>query len=265
MKIYSYYPEALNFQIDTFEELKENLGYLTDEELKLVEKAYEKAEKLHRNSTPRKSSGKPYITHPLTVASVLASYHGNYKLICAALLHDTVEDTEYTIEKLAEDFGEDIAQIVDTVTKISAAKDGILDKAAASDATHRKILESVSKYGINGIYGIIVKLVDRFDNIQSLDCFREEKRYRIADETLHVYVPLARISGIYEAKDFLENAALLNLDFENFEKYYKERKNIIEAASVLCDDFCKIASEILSEKNISFNFNLKVKVKEYIL
>lgn len=258
-KIYYYYPEAENFQIDIFEELKANLGYLADEELKLVEKAYEKAEKLHKNSLNRVSNNKPYITHPLTVANIIASYHGNYKLVCAALLHDTVEDTDYKIEQLAENFGYDIAAIVDTTTKIGAAKDGIIDKDAARDATHRKILESVSKYGINGIYGIILKIADRLDNVQSLDGFREEKRYRIANETLHIYVPLARISGIYEAKDFLENASLFNIDQENFIKYYQLRKNIIKSADVLCNEFCTLAEEILEEKGISFKFNLKIK------
>lgn len=258
-KIYSYYPEMQSFQIDTFEELKANLGYLTLEELELVERAYIKAEKLHRISPPRKSSNKPYITHPLSVANIIASYKGNYKLVCAALLHDTVEDTEYTIEQLADDFGDDIAEIVDTVTKISAAKDGIKDKDAARDATHRKILESVSKYGINGIFGILLKIADRLDNIQSLDCFKEEKRIRIASETLHVYVPLARISGVYEAKDFMENAALFNLDPENFVKYHGLRKNIIKSSEVLCNEFCALAEEILFEKGITFDFNIKIK------
>lgn len=258
-KIYSYYPEAENFQIDTFEELKDNLFYLTDEELKLVEKAYEKAANLHKNSEPRISSNKPYITHPLTVANIIASYHGNCEMICAALLHDTVEDTEYTLEQLANDFGDNIAAIVDTVTKIGTAKEGISDKNAAKDATHRKILESVSKYGIYGIFGILLKIADRFDNIQSLDGFREEKRHRIADETLHIYVPLARISGVYEAKDFLENAALFNLDPENFDKYYLIRKDIIASSEILCNEFCELAGEILQEKNINFSFEIKIK------
>lgn len=258
-KLYRYYPEAEKFQIDTFEELIDNLQYLTPNEMSVVEKAYEKAEYYHRNSKPRVATGKPYITHPLSVANLVASYQGNYKLICGALLHDTVEDTEYTIREVEEDFGKDIAEIVDTVTKISTAKEGIDDKDAARDATHRKILESVSKYGINGIYGIMLKIADRIDNIQSLDGFKESKKIRIATETMHIYVPLARISGIYEAKDFLENASLMNIDPKGFEKFYYLRQDIIEASSILYNEFCEVAADLLSSKNIEFDFELKIK------
>ena len=258
-KIYEYYPESEKFQVDTFEKLLCNLQYLTPNEISLVEKAYEKAEKLHRDSKPRVATGKPYITHPLSVTNLLASYRANYKIICAALLHDTVEDTDYTVREVEEGFGKDIAEIVDTVTKISTAKDGITDKDQARDATHRKILESVNKYGINGIYGIMVKIADRIDNIQSLDGFREDKKIRIASETLHIYVPLARISGIYDAKDFLENASLMNMNPEQFDKFYKLRKDIVDASDVLCNEFCELAADILTEKNISFKFESKVK------
>ena len=258
-KLYTYYPEAEMFQIDTFEDLKKNLWYLSKDELSLVEKAYEKAEYLHRTSPNRVATGKPYITHPLSVANLVASYQANYKLICASLLHDTVEDTDYKISEVEEDFDVCIAEIVDTVTKISMAKEGITDKDKARDATHRKIIESVSKYGINGIYGIMLKIADRIDNIQSLDGFREEKKFRIASETMHIYVPLARISGVYEAKDFLENASLMNMYPDIFDEYYKKRELIIDAAEVLCNEFYNLALDILDAKHISFEFEIKVK------
>lgn len=253
--ISDFYPEIKTFNISSFEELKSALS-LKKEELDLVEKAYEIAEEYHRKYSPPRHSGEPYITHPLSVAYILAKFGADCNTICAGLLHDIVEDTPYTLEELANDFNNDIAEIVDVVTKINN-KD---DKKAAKDATHRKILESVKKYGINGLKGTLVKLADRIHNIQTLNVFnKESKRIDIANETMNIYVPLARRYGIYEAKDFLSDSAFYYLEPENFEKYYKLRNIIKSNSKDICDELYNLIKEETSNKIINLDYVHKVK------
>lgn len=253
--ISDFYPEIKTFNISCFEELKGVLN-LKKEELDLIEKAYELAEKYHDKYSKPRHSGEPYITHPLSVAYILAKFGADCNTICAGLLHDLVEDTPYTLENLSNDFNDDIAQIVDVVTKINNK----VDKNEAKDATHRKIIDSVRIYRLNGLKGILVKLADRIHNIQTLNVFKNKsKRIEIAKETMDIYVPLSRRFGIYEAKDFLSDAAFYYLDPENFEKYYMLRNNIKINAKDICDELYSLVVNETIDKIENLNYVCKVK------
>ena len=252
--ISDYYPEVKTFNISSFEELKKVLHFNKDE-LDLMEKAYEKAEKFHSKYNPPRKAGEPYITHPLSVAYILAKFGADCNTICAGLLHDVVEDTPCTLEELANEFNEDIAQIVDVVTKINN-KDDI---NGSKDATHRKILEGVRKYGINGLRAILVKLADRIHNIQTLSVFNESKRIDIANETMSIYVPLARRYGIYEVKDFLSDSSFYYLEPLKFEEYYNLRQMIKRNSKDICDELYALVKDELSNKIVNIDYIYKVK------
>lgn len=252
--ISDFYPEVKTFNISSFEELEKVLCF-NKEELDLIKKAYEKAQKLHNKYNPPRKSGKPYITHPLSVAYILAKFGADCNTICAGLLHDVVEDTPCTLEELANEFNEDIAQIVDVVTKINNKDDVIGSK----DATHRKILEGVKKYGINGLKAILVKLSDRIHNIQDLNVFDESKRISIANETMSIYVPLARRFGIYEVKDFLSDSAFYYLEPLQFETYYNLRQAIKQDSKDICNELYSLIKDECINKIIDIEYICKVK------
>lgn len=165
-----------------------------------IERAYRFAKRAHQGV--RRRSGEPYIMHPIAVARIIISELGlGSTSICAALLHDVVEDTEYTREDIAMAFGEKIASIVDGLTKISG---GIFGNNAVLEAENfRKLLLSMS----TDVRVILVKMADRLHNMRTLWSLRPEKQIKIAHETLYVYAPLAHRLGLYKIKDELENLA----------------------------------------------------------
>ncbi len=166
----------------------------------LIKKAYDLANELHKNQ--HRQTGEPYIIHPLNVAIILAELHAGPATICAGLLHDTVEDTFETAEDLEKSFGEDIASIVEGVTKISQMKFATLEQKQAEN--HQHMLIAMAK----DIRVIIVKLADRLHNIRTLGALPQEKQKRIANETLEIYAPLAHKLGMFQIKAELEDTAL---------------------------------------------------------
>lgn len=166
----------------------------------LIKKAFMLAESLHEGQF--RQSGEAYIIHPLNVAIILAELHAGPATICAGLLHDTVEDTEETGEDLAKTFGEDIASIVDGVTKLSQMKFATLEQKQAEN--HQHMLLAMAK----DIRVIVVKLADRLHNIRTLGSLNNEKQVRIAQETLEIYAPLAHKLGMFKIKAELEDTAL---------------------------------------------------------
>ncbi|MGH3366972.1 MAG: HD domain-containing protein, partial [Nocardioidaceae bacterium] len=150
-------------------------------DLGIIERAYLIAERHHRNQN--RKSGDPYITHPLAVATILAELGMTPPTLCAALLHDTVEDTSYTLDALRADFGDEIALLVDGVTKLDKVKYG--DTAQAE--TIRKMVVAMAK----DIRVLMIKLADRLHNMRTLRYLRQEKQERVAHETLEIYAPLA--------------------------------------------------------------------------
>ncbi|RZT11870.1 GTP pyrophosphokinase [Kribbella sp. VKM Ac-2569] len=170
-------------------------------DLGMIERAYRTAEKYHTGQM--RKSGDAYITHPLAVATILAELGMTATTLCAALLHDTVEDTPYTVEDLTRDFGEEIAMLVDGVTKLDKVRYG----ESAQAETIRKMVVAMSK----DIRVLVIKLSDRLHNMRTLGSLRQEKQERIARETLEIYAPLAHRLGMNTIKWELEDLAFSTL------------------------------------------------------
>jgi GTP pyrophosphokinase len=175
---------------------------------KVVERAYEVAAHYHRDQ--RRRSGEPYITHPLAVATILAELGMTAPTLAAALLHDTVEDTEYSLDALREDFGDEIARLVDGVTKLDRVKYG--DASAAE--TVRKMVVAMAR----DIRVLVIKLADRLHNMRTLRWLPPEKQEKKARETLEIYAPLAHRLGMNTVKWELEDLAFATL----YPKMYDE-------------------------------------------
>ncbi|MDA3145908.1 bifunctional (p)ppGpp synthetase/guanosine-3',5'-bis(diphosphate) 3'-pyrophosphohydrolase [Leucobacter sp. UCMA 4100] len=182
-------------------------------DLALIERAYEVAERWHRDQVRR--SGEPYITHPVAVAQILAELGVAPVAIAAALLHDTVEDTDYSLETLTEDFGEEIAMLVDGVTKLDKVKYG--DSAQAE--TVRKMIIAMSK----DIRVLVIKLADRLHNARTWGFVNPDSAKRKAAETLEIYAPLAHRLGIQSMKTELEDLSFAVLK----PKLYGEIQNLV--------------------------------------
>jgi GTP pyrophosphokinase len=170
-------------------------------DLALLERAYTTAEHYHREQ--RRKSGDPYITHPLAVTSILADIGMTEATLCAALLHDTVEDTAYTLEEVRRDFGDEVAELVDGVTKLDKVKYG--DSAQAE--TIRKMIVAMSR----DIRVLVIKLADRLHNMRTLRFVKQETQERKARETLDIFAPLAHRLGMNTIKWELEDLSFATL------------------------------------------------------
>ena len=177
-------------------------------DIRLIERAYESAAYWHRDQKRR--SGDPYITHPLAVATILAELGMNTETICAALLHDTVEDTPYTLTELRGEFGEDIAALVDGVTKLDKVKYG----ESAEAETVRKMVVAMSR----DIRVLVIKLADRLHNMRTLRYLPREKQERKSREVLEIYAPLAHRLGMNTVKWELEDLAFATLYPKRFDE-----------------------------------------------
>jgi len=166
-----------------------------------IKKAYEVAARMHEGQ--KRKSGDPYITHPLAVATILAELGMTAPTLCAALLHDTVEDTPYTIEELRRDFGDEVVHLVDGVTKLDKVKYG----DSAQSETIRKMVVAMAR----DIRVLVIKLADRLHNMRTLRYLRQDKQERIARETLEIYAPLAHRLGMNTIKWELEDLAFATL------------------------------------------------------
>ena len=198
-----------------FSELKEELSqYLSDEQIDIVHEAYLFAEKAHEPQ--KRSSGEPYITHPTTVALLLAKSRMDYQSIAAALLHDVLEDTEMPKEALAERFGEEVADLVDGVSKLTQIN--FETRAEAQAANFRKMMMAMAQ----DIRVILIKLADRLHNMRTLGHLPPAKRHRIAKETLDIYAPIANRLGMRVFRDEFYELG--------FQMLYPLRYNIIKNA-----------------------------------
>ena len=177
-------------------------------DIRLIERAYETAAYWHRDQ--KRLSGDPYITHPLAVATILAELGMNTDTICAALLHDTVEDTPYSLTELRGEFGEDIAALVDGVTKLDKVKYG----ESAEAETVRKMVVAMSR----DIRVLVIKLADRLHNMRTLRYLKREKQERKSREVLEIYAPLAHRLGMNTVKWELEDLAFQTLYPKRFDE-----------------------------------------------
>ena len=185
-------------------------------DLSKILSAYQLAEKAHAGQ--KRSSGEPYIIHPLAVADILLDLGMDTDTICVGLLHDVVEDTEYTLDDIRKKFGQDVAMLVDGVTKLNRIP--IFDKEQQQAENVRKILLAMS----HDIRVMIIKLADRIHNMRTLKFLPPEKQRRIALETMNVYAPIAHGLGIRTVKDELEDLAFYYLD----SYAYSEIEHIME-------------------------------------
>ena len=167
-------------------------SYQTDADLAKIKKAYACAEKAHSGQV--RISGEAYIIHPLNVAYILTGLHLDDETICAALLHDVVEDTCATLEEMDAEFGRNIMELIDGVTKLGRIE--YMSKEDVKLENYRKMFLAMAK----DIRVIMIKLADRLHNMRTLKCMREDKRRRIAKETIEVYAPLANRLGISSIK-----------------------------------------------------------------
>ncbi len=181
-----------------FEGLKQKITeYLPPQEVKRVEAAFVLAKQAHEGQM--RSSGDPYITHPVAVAGILANMRMDHETLMGALLHDVIEDTNYSKEDLAGEFGEVVAELVEGVSKLDKIQ--FRSKKEAQAENFRKMMMAM----VEDIRIILIKLADRTHNMRTLGSLRPDKRRRIARETLEIYAPIAHRLGIHEIKNELED------------------------------------------------------------
>ena len=202
-------------------------------DLAVVERAYAVAEKAH--SGQKRKSGEPYITHPVAVAQILADLGIGPKTVAAALLHDTVEDTDYALEDLRRDFGDEIAMLVDGVTKLDKLKYG--DSAQAE--TVRKMVIAMSK----DIRVLLIKLADRLHNARTWGFVPADTASRKARETLEIYAPLAHRLGIQALKLELEDLSFAVL----YPKLYVEIENLVRQRTPKREEFVQSVINAVTE------------------
>lgn len=218
----------------------------------IIEKAYRFAKAAHKGA--RRRSGEPYILHPIAVARIVISELGlGSTSICAALLHDVVEDTEFTRDDIEANFGPKIANIVEGLTKISG---GILGAKSSLQAENfRKLLLSMS----NDIRVVLIKMADRLHNMRTLGSLRPDKQLKIAGETLYVYAPLAHRLGLFKIKTELEDLAFR---YEHPQKYAEIMAKISESESNrkrIVEEFVAPVRKRLDEAG--YRYEIKARVK----
>ena len=192
-------------------------------DLRDIERAYGIAEYHHRDQTRR--SGDPYITHPLAVAQILAEFGMPPATLVAALLHDTVEDTEYSLDQLRADFGDEVAALVDGVTKLDKVTYG----QASQAETVRKMVVAMAR----DIRVLVIKLADRLHNMRTMRFLPMEKQEKKARETLEIYAPLAHRLGMNTIKWELEDLAFAIL----YPKMYDEIVRLVAERAPSRDEF----------------------------
>lgn len=238
---------------DKFQELLN--GYLNSnhrKKVEIIERAFKFAKEAHKGI--RRRSGEPYILHPIAVARIVSQEIGlGSTSICAALLHDVVEDTEYTVEDIENHFGKKIASIVDGLTKISGGIFG--DQASAQAENFRRLLLTMSE----DIRVILIKMADRLHNMRTLGSMLPSKQYKIAGETLYIYAPLAHRLGLFAIKTELEDLAF---KYEHPEAYNQIKQKIAETEESRQQIYNNFAKPIVAKlKELGFDFEMKARVK----
>lgn len=224
---------------------------LTKDDKKLIRKAFDLAVDAHKDQ--RRKTGEPYIFHPIEVAKIVADEIGlGATSIAAALMHDVVEDTDYTLEDIKEIFGEKIARIIDGLTKIS-----VLNKQDVSiqSENYKKLLLTLSE----DVRVILIKIADRLHNMRTLESMNEDKQLKIASETIFIYAPLAHRMGLYNIKSELED---LSLKYTIPEEYYSIERKLQESnqeREKYIEDFTEIINEKLQEEGLEFDIKGRSK------
>lgn len=223
--------------------LDEIQSYLPGCNTRIVEKAYEWAARLHDGQF--RKSGEPYLSHPIEVAYILTQMKLDLPTIAAGLLHDAVEDSQISIDEIKREFGEEVAFIVDGVTKLKNIP-GSIDKISKQAENLKKIILAMSK----DLRVILVKLADRLHNMRTLEYQPEHKRLRIAKETLEIYAPLAGRLGIDWIKCELEDLSFKYLYPEEYKRLKIEVEKRVKEAQDYVEEVKKILEDLLQKNNI---------------
>ncbi len=235
--------------------LKVSYTTLSDEDKKLIRKAFEVAVDAHK--TQRRKSGEAYIFHPIAVAKIVAQEIGlDATSIAAALLHDVVEDSDdYGINDIEQLFGETVARIVDGLTKISSlSKEQDMDVSLQAE-NFRKMLLTLN----DDVRVIIIKMADRLHNMQTMDAMRPDKQVKIASETLYIYAPLAHRIGLYNIKTDLEDLALKYTEPEVYNDILNKIKESKEEQDLYIEQFSGVIQKSLDKED--FDYTIKGRPK----
>ncbi len=230
-------------------------GYLKSnhrKKVEIIERAFSFAHEAHKGI--RRRSGEPYIMHPIAVAKIASQEIGlGSTSICAALLHDVVEDTDYTVEDIAQHFGPKIAQLVEGLTKISGGIFG--DKASMQAENFRKLLLTMSE----DIRVVLIKMADRLHNMRTLGSMAPNKRYKIAGETLYIYAPLAHRLGLFEIKTELED---LSFKYDHPDIYREISEKVMQTQqrrAAVYTDFAEPIKKKLDTLGIKYEAKARLK------
>src|SRR5690606_16999331 len=216
---------------------------LSEDDKKLIRLAFDTAVEAHKDQ--RRKTGEAYIFHPIAVAKIVASEIGlDATSIAAALLHDVVEDTRYTLEDIERMFGETVMKIVNGLTKISHLKK---DKDVSMQAENfRKMLLTLN----DDVRVIIIKIADRLHNMQTMEVMRPDKQLKIASETLYIYAPLAHRIGLYSIKSELEDLGLKYTEPEVYNEILTKIRESKEEQDEYINTFTKVIKENLDQENL---------------
>ena len=232
--------------------IKRTAGYLSPEEHHLIKKAFLLSEKAHQGQM--RKTGEPFIEHPVEVAMILADLHLDAHSIATGLLHDVVEDTSITLQKIKDDFGKSVAFLVDGVTKLSKIK--FKSNYEKESENIRKMFVSMGK----DVRVILVKLADRLHNMRTLTPLSEERKLRISQETLNIYAPLAGRLGLHFIKTELEDLSfkyiypeVYSSIFQQFEEETKDRNKYIKDVIVF------LTNELSKKTKIKFEIKGRTK------
>ena len=232
--------------------LKISYQSLSREDRKLIRLAFNTSVDAHKNQ--RRKSGEPYVFHPIAVAKIVASKIGlDATCIAAALLHDVIEDTEYSEKNIKELFGKKISKIVVGLTKISKlAKE---ENVSLQAENFRKMLLTLN----DDVRVILIKIADRLHNMQTLDSMTNEKQIKIASETLYIYAPIAHRIGLYDVKSELEDLGLKYTEPEMFNNIKNKIEQTKDEQDKYIKNFSRRISEKLRKENLKFKINGRPK------
>ena len=225
---------------------------LTDDDKKLIRQAFDVAVEAHKDQ--RRKSGEAYIFHPIAVAKIVASEIGlDATSIAAALLHDVVEDTAFSLDDIERLFGKTVARIVDGLTKISHLQH---DKDVSLQAENfRKMLLTLN----DDVRVIIIKIADRLHNMQTMDSMRTDKQEKIASETLYIYAPLAHRIGLYNIKTELEDLGLKYTEPDVYNEILQKIRESKEEQDAYIHEFTKVIQDSLDKENIDYSIKGRPK------
>ena len=235
----------------TINDLLINLSEYNPDAISDVKKAYDYASYLHNGQV--RQSGEPYISHPLNVAYILSEMHADSDTVCAGLLHDTLEDTNIKKEDIAHDFNQNVANLVDGVTKL--AKMNFSSKQDQNYANTRKIITGIT----DDVRIIIIKLADRLHNMRTLEFKSEFKQKENSLETMEIFAPLAYYIGAYRIKSELEDLSLKYLKPDVYKRIGEKKIKLEEASGDILKEMLYKIETLLNDRNIPNEIKVRTK------